>query len=299
MYPLDRRKMAQHIYSILLSLRKTSLLLQVSHTSVARWLKNIERKKYVRSSQGGQPKSIIIVEVIRAAVSSNPFITSQDLVNIVKDVFGFLISRQLANCVVRRLGFSRKRARFFGKPLDLPSKTNDFLLKRDALVSENRRFVAVDETSFGRHGAPTYGYAPKGEQLRIQKQTPHFRTISVLAMADVNGIIAKTSKHGSFNTLSFKEFLTQAPIESGTVILLDNVAFHKARCILELATEKGWLLLYTPPYSPWFNPIEGMFSIIKRHFYKYASIDNALNALNPHHANSFFRQSFSLRGMPK
>ena len=155
MYPLDRRKMAQHIYSILLSLRKTSLLLQVSHTSVARWLKNIERKKYVRSSQGGQPKSIIIVEVIRAAVSSNPFITSQDLVNIVKDVFGFLISRQLANCVVRRLGFSRKRARFFGKPLDLPSKTNDFLLKRDALVSENRRFVAVDETSFGRHGAPT------------------------------------------------------------------------------------------------------------------------------------------------
>lgn len=173
------------------------------------------------------------------------------------------------------------------------------MITRDKLVSENRRFVAIDETSFGRHGVVTYGYAPVGMRLYVKKKTPHMYTTSVVALVDTHGIISKTSKHGSFNTQYFRDFLCQAPIESGTVILLDNVAFHKARSITELADQKGWILLYTPPYSPWFNPIEGMFSIIKRHFYQHESIDDAFIALTSKHASAFFLQSFSLRDRPK
>jgi transposase len=119
-----------------------------------------------------------------------------------------------------------------------------------------------------------------------------------VAIADVNGIVARRSRHGSFNTVTLLDFLADVPLEQGTVILLDNVAFHRSRPIAELAIQRGWTLLFTPPYSPWFNPIEGMFSIIKRHFYKHASIDDAFDALKPHHATAFFDQSFRLRGMP-
>jgi hypothetical protein len=41
MYHVDRVKIALHVYGFLLSTRKTSILLQVSHSSIARWVKQI------------------------------------------------------------------------------------------------------------------------------------------------------------------------------------------------------------------------------------------------------------------
>ena len=40
MYPIDRRKLAIHVYSLFSSLRKTARILQVSHSTVSRWLKS-------------------------------------------------------------------------------------------------------------------------------------------------------------------------------------------------------------------------------------------------------------------
>ena len=48
MYSLDRRKLATHIYSLFPSLRKVARILNVSHTTVARWLKHPERKSYCK-----------------------------------------------------------------------------------------------------------------------------------------------------------------------------------------------------------------------------------------------------------
>ena len=53
MYPIDRRHQAQHIYYILQSLRKTALFLQVSHTTISRWIKlpYLCRKTYDSSNR--------------------------------------------------------------------------------------------------------------------------------------------------------------------------------------------------------------------------------------------------------
>ena len=39
----------------------------------------------------------------------------------------------------------------------------------------------------------------------------------------------------------------------------------------------GWNVLYTPPYSPWFNPIENIFGNIKTYFRKNKSISSSFN----------------------
>ena len=200
--------------------------------------------------------------------------------------------------MIKRQGFSRKKARFFGKPADLGTKTDCFLAHRDALIAENRQFVALDETGFGRNSGCTVGYAPVGQQLRVQRQAPRFTTTSVIAVASQSGIIARRSRHGSFNTQRLLEFLETLHLAAGTVFLLDNVSFHHAKEVKALACQRGWTLLYTPPYSPWFNPIEGMFSIVKRAFYKNGSIDHAFSRLTQSHAGAFFGQSLRLRKQP-
>jgi transposase len=74
---------------------------------------------------------------------------------------------------------------------------------------------------------------------------------------------------------------------------MDNVAFHHSKIIKELIHKKGWEYLYTPPYSPVFNPIEGVFSIVKRHYSKCMDIVSSFNIVTNTHIKAFFKHSFN------
>ena len=65
----------------------------------------------------------------------------------------------------------------------------------------------------------------------------------------------------------FLAWVTQglAPaLRPGEVVILDNLATHKIRGVREALEAAGARLLYLPPYSPDFNPIENMWSKIKQ-----------------------------------
>jgi transposase len=91
----------------------------------------------------------------------------------------------------------------------------------------------------------------------------------------------------------FRDFLEALDLPQNTVILLDNVRFHHSKVCKEVAIRKGFELLYVPPYSPWFNPIEGIFSIVKREFYKGSSIDASFDKVTESHCNAFFQKSLN------
>ena len=50
--------------------------------------------------------------------------------------------------------------------------------------------------------------------------------------------------------------------------MLDNASIHKTQDLRAVVLNKGYHLLFTPPYSPEFNPIELVFGQIKNAFYK-------------------------------
>jgi transposase len=65
----------------------------------------------------------------------------------------------------------------------------------------------------------------------------------------------------------FLAWVTQGPAPTprpGEVMILDNLATHKIRGVREALAAAGARLLYLPPYSPDFNPIEPMRSKIKQ-----------------------------------
>ena len=106
MYPLDRRYLASHIYSLLRSLRKVALVLKVSHTTVSRWLIHPTRIKYTRRCVS---KSSQIVETIKTAIFNDPFISLIKLKTVVKNVFSFDVSKELLRIAIKRAGLTRKR----------------------------------------------------------------------------------------------------------------------------------------------------------------------------------------------
>src|ERR1039457_2494036 len=52
-------------------------------------------------------------------------------------------------------------------------------------------------------------------------------------------------------------------LESGDIVILDNLSSHKVAGIEEAITATGATVLYLPPYSPDLNPIEKFFSKLK------------------------------------
>jgi transposase len=80
---------------------------------------------------------------------------------------------------------------------------------------------------------------------------------------------------------------------------LDNVAFHHSKDVAAFASANNIDLLFVPPYSPWFNPIELCFSIIKRHFYQHHNVEEAFAALTSGHCHSFFSKCMGLEGDPR
>ena len=291
MFPVDRRLIAKNVYTLLKSLRKSANVLQCSHMTVSRWLKG-EKKVYARN----QPtKSSTVVEVLKNIIKNDPFISLFKMKTIIKDTFGFSISSELLRVLIKKLGLSRKKARFFSKPKDLEAKIKLFLEQRQMFLEKNYPFVSLDETSFGRNIKGSFGYCEVGRQLRIQKRMPRVTTTSSLAIVSSEKIIGRKEVDGSFNTELFCSFLETLTLEPNTVILLDNVSFHHSRKAKEIVESKNWNLLFVPPYSPWYNPIEGIFSIVKRSYYKDGNISLGYQNVTKDHCSAFFKHSFGLK----
>jgi len=57
-------------------------------------------------------------------------------------------------------------------------------------------------------------------------------------------------------------------IPENSMILLDNASFHRKQVLREIAARYGVVILFLPPYSPEFNPIEHSWANFK-HWLKF------------------------------
>lgn len=210
------------------------------------------------------------------------------------------MSRELVRSAIRSLGLSRKKASFYGKPKDLDTKIASFVQQRDAFAASGKHFVSIDETSFGRNFTRcTYGYSPIGKPLYLAKALPRVTTTSVVACVSRDGLVGKHSiVGGAFNAQRFAAFLESLRLPVDTVVLLDNVRFHHSQIVKQAAERLGIHLLFVPPYSPWFNPIEYCFSVIKRAYYKSLDIEAAFGLLGARTCAATFSKCLSLMHPP-
>jgi transposase len=110
------------------------------------------------------------------------------------------------------------------------------------------------------------GRARRGERLRAAIPHGHWKTTTFIAGSKLEGVVAPLVFDGPINAEVFEVYVEQflAPtLAAGDIVVMDNLSSHKAPRIRELIEAAGASLLYLPPYSPDFNPIEKMFSKLK------------------------------------
>ncbi len=79
-------------------------------------------------------------------------------------------------------------------------------------------------------------------------------------------MISKYSRVGATDGLTFEAFISQKLVPQlweGAYVVMDNCSIHKGKEIESLIEKAGAKLIYLPPYSPDFSPIENCWSSIK------------------------------------
>jgi transposase len=129
-----------------------------------------------------------------------------------------------------------------------------------------RRLVLVDECGTNTSLAPLYTWSRKGERACCDGPRNWGANITLLASITVAGIGPCLAVEGSTTREVFEAYLgwVLAPqLRPGQGVVMDKLSTHKGSRVRELVKERGCKLLYLPPYSPDFNPIEQAFSKVK------------------------------------
>lgn len=124
----------------------------------------------------------------------------------------------------------------------------------------------IDETWASTNMARLRGRAPRGERLRTGIPHGHWRTTTFVAGLRLTGMVAPMVLDGPINGHAFQAYVDQvlAPeLRPGDIVIMDNLGSHKGRAVRAAIEAVGAILLYLPPYSPDFNPIENAFSKLK------------------------------------
>ena len=124
----------------------------------------------------------------------------------------------------------------------------------------------IDETGASTKMARLRGRAPQGQRCRSSMPHGHWKTTTFTGALRLTGMTAPMVLDGPMNADAFRAYVRYvlAPtLRAGDTVVMDNLPAHKVAGIRELIEATGARLLYLPPYSPDFNPIENAFSKLK------------------------------------
>src|SRR5216683_3387055 len=145
--------------------------------------------------------------------------------------------------------------------------------KEDQPALDPARLVFIDETGTSTNMARPRGRCRRGERLIGKVPHGHWKITTFVAGLRHNGVTAPFVIDQPMNSLIFRTYLERCLVPTlnpGDIVVMDNLSSHKSEEVREIVEAAGARLLYLPPYSPDFNPIEQAFAKVKAHLRKAA-----------------------------
>lgn len=254
MYPLELKYRAIiHYTEFLRSLRKVAKRYGISKSTLSRWVKG--RKKCCPPKKTRQQLHDTIKSIVKSCVVANPTTNAPEIRLAIKERLGKEVSLSSVYRSLHKNGLTYKVAQRTREGQDL-----DITHPYFASAIDYNNAISIDESSFYWNDSPKKGWGPKG--ARVHKSRPGRKhRISLLMAVSCSGIVSYRLVSGGVNGDVFSDFLRSIPDRKE--IILDNASIHKTQIVKDVCKEKGLRCRFIPPYSPWLNPIEFVFSATK------------------------------------
>ena len=145
------------------------------------------------------------------------------------------------------------------------------------------------------------GRSLRGERLVAKVPHGHWNTTTLIGALSIEGVRCSTVVDGPVNGEIFQAFIDQVlcpALRPGDIVVMDNLSSHKGVKVRRSIEVAGATLIYLPPYSPDYSPIEPVFSKIKQLLRGLAartrqalwtSMQSVLDAVSPSDAINCFK----------
>ena len=226
--------------------------------------------------------------LVISLVLDRPHIYLQEICEEVSAEMGVAVSVSTVCRLLKRHGLTRKRIRQIAIQRNIQYR-GEFMA--EILQYEKEQLVWVDEMGSNRRDAfRKNGYAIRGETPFFQRLLERGQRITAIAAMTVDGIIALQCTKNSVDADVFYDFVRSHLIPNmhqydgvapRSVVVLDNCSIHHVSEVADLFQLAGVMVIFLPPYSPDYNPIESAFGFVKSYLKKHDGIITAMRDLRP------------------
>lgn len=132
------------------------------------------------------------------------------------------------------------------------------------LVAKN--LVFIDEAGVNLAMVRRMARSERGKRARGSQPNRRGQNVSLIAALGLKKVLGRANLLGYTDALTFEAFMTQRVIPQlwkGACVILDNCSIHRREDLEPLVEAVGARLIFLPPYSPEFSPIENCWSKVK------------------------------------
>jgi transposase len=128
------------------------------------------------------------------------------------------------------------------------------------------KLVFIDESAATTDMQRLRGRAPRGRRCVASGPAGHWKVATMIGAMRLDGPLSCATLDGAVDAATFLAWVTAALcplLRAGDVVVMDNLSAHKHPGVRVAIESVDARLIYLPPYSPDFNPIENLWSKVK------------------------------------
>jgi transposase len=243
-------------------------IFKISSDTFYKWIKEEQNNKF--GSKTRKPKiNYNIEKYIIKYVTTRINFKCPKLIRIINTKFNIKISKSSIYNILKKHKIKKKKIiikQILSDPQKRIEQINTF--KNELKNVSMFNIISLDEVSVDSHIGHNYGWSKSGVKVTSIKTFNRIR-YSVICAISCRKIIHKETIKGSINAVIFLNFiknLFKKLLSTENYIILDNARIHHSKILKSFIEKiKNAKLIYNVPYSPEYNPIEMVFSEVKKY----------------------------------
>ena len=267
-YSQETRNLFFKLYNLKVSVKTISVYLEISIRTLYRWIKQGTFKPINSTRIHNKNKYQHLHIFITSKISEYNTITLKDLNLLIFKNFNITISIATLYRIIKGLNITYKKGSKFYVEAD---KTKQQLFLENIKNIDKNSIIALDEACFFLNESRNYGRSLKGTKTVIKKRGIRGKASSLILCISTDGVVKWSLYNNTISAIIIRKFINDIN-KNNSVLILDNARIHHASTSLikegllpisDTCLSKNISLNYLPPYSPYLNPVEFCFNIIR------------------------------------
>jgi len=311
-YPLWFR---ERVMSSAGSLRRVGKQWQVSPRTLSRWRRQLQLTGNLAPGgfSPGRPRKLSLLHTILLGLFKLIFpdaLLTQCISFL--NYFGAQLQPQQTSLISRNLkmlGFTKKKLCHINVRRNEEQRKMWWILRSPYGVADvpRARLIDIDETGVVLFTTERgWGHALRGQRAVTYAPPERGKKYTVILAISNHGVVSWLVVNNNTNTELFVNFIRHnlhpALGECGHFLMMDNLSAHHTAAVVQEVKQTGHQLLFRPPYSLDYAPVELAFKKVKTYLrsHKYeispdnleSYIHEAIGTITPEDCNNWFKKCF-------